>query len=384
MADHLILILAASAGILTITILLISLMRVRRRKSFHSQSHYIAGLNRMIAGDHHNALESLRKEVRKNTDNVDAYIKIGDILRKSGASDQAVRIHRDLLVRPNVNPQQHLDILRSLVLDYREGAKYDSALQICDQLIELDKRDSWTRAQKLELCEFKKDWNAAFQILKHDDRYNKTEKEARLACYKLEEGVSLADKGQEHDARVRFRDAMKLAPRNPAAYLQLADSYVREQRARDAVPVLEKLIKTCTDYSDLALMRLEQVLFDMGHFGDIEKVYLDIVKNQPKVIEAHLGLADIYEKKGELRKAVSICQRAFTIDADSLPCRLKLMKLYRKLGQHELASEIGEKLSLAQPVFTCTKCGHQSTEYFWHCPGCRAWNSADRGVRSCV
>ena len=117
-------------------------------------------------------------------------------------------------------------------------------------------------------------------------------------------GRQFVKEKREHDGRLRFREALKLNSKSVPAFLELADSYMREKRDGDALAVLEKFVKSNPSSSGLAFTRLKQVLFDLGHFSDIENIYFELAKNNPYIIEGHLGLAEIYEKKGELHKAM--------------------------------------------------------------------------------
>lgn len=100
---------------------------------------YAAGLNYLVSGETNLALEKLKSTVRKDTDNIDAYIKIGDILRENGKVDQAIKVHRDLTARTSLSLADQLLILRSLEADFEQKQAYDSALKVLEKIYELKK-----------------------------------------------------------------------------------------------------------------------------------------------------------------------------------------------------------------------------------------------------
>jgi lipopolysaccharide biosynthesis regulator YciM len=345
-----------------------------------AQKHYIDGLNLLIDGHLDPALEKLRKTVQMDTGFINAYIKIADIYRRKGEPDKAIKICRDLLIRPNLTEEQRHDILKSLAEDYIADQKWQQALVVINQLLNLNSHDHQTRQQKVIVLEQMGDWQGAFDIVRKESDLDKEEKKYRLAAYKYEQGLQLVKEQKEHDARVRFRDAIKEVSTFVPAYLEIADSYIRQDRSQDALSILKKYIKVNPNLSNLAFSRLKQVLFEMGKFGDIEQVYAELARENPQVVEGHLGLAEIYEKKGELLKAVDACKRALQADPGRVEAKLFLVRLYGKLGRDEAASDLAGELATQiisrQKHFECKMCGHLTDNYFYRCPHCRAWNSA--------
>jgi len=190
----------------------------------------------------------------------------------------------------------------------------------------------------------------------------------------------MAGKNHEREGRLCFREAIKLDDQCVAAYLELADSYMRENRLDSAVTSLKKLLQKNPGNSNAAFSRLQSLLFDLGHFGEIENVYRQVLEVNPDVADAHQGLAELYGKQGELRKAVEACNRALKIEPHRLDTKAMLVNLNSKLGRPERAAEIASDLAAAiiknVGRYVCSQCGHSKDDYFSHCPQCSAWNSA--------
>ena len=377
-------IIIALVAIIVLGFLVLSFKRKKSRSSNLVQSNYIDGLNLMITGDWDQALEKLRTTVRLDTEFIDAYIKIADILRSKNASDNATKIYRDLLVRPNLTKKQQIEINKGLAKSFKDIKQYAKALDSCTKVLTLDKNDKCAKGFKLDIYEEMGDWQNAFDVVKKSTNFSKEERNVRLACYKVEQGRQMVDLKKEREARVRFRDAIKLNKQTIQAYLELSDSYMRENRASNALESLKKLVEKNEKFSGLAFIRLKQVLFEMGHFGELESFYRDIIKSNPEVVDVYLGLAEILEKKGEIRQAIEICSKGLTYDVDRMDIKLLLVRLQSKLGNDdkaaEIASELASQLLTDRNRFFCDNCGFNTKDYFWHCPDCKSWNSAKRGI----
>jgi lipopolysaccharide biosynthesis regulator YciM len=377
--------LIALVGATTAVLIFLFAFISRRRRGPKGEAHtyYMAGLNFLLAGEKEKALDKLRSTVRIDTDYIDAYVKIGDILREMGSAEKALKIHRDLALRPVLPEEQRISVMKALAQDYYAMKQWQQALSACDNILGTDRHNQWALDMKLSLYEEMGDWHAAYDIVRKNNRLNKEEKKSRLAVYKVEQGRQAVAAKKEHDGRLCFREAIKENNKCAPAYLELADSYVREERPKDALEALDDFIKQIPQDADLAFPRLKHVLYELGQFSLMEQIYLELEKDHPEVVAGLLGLAEIYEKKGELQRAVNTCNQALAIDANRLDAKLILMRLQSKLGREEMASVLATEISnafiAAQNRFSCQNCHYSADTYFSRCPSCKAWNAARRG-----
>ncbi|RMD99973.1 MAG: tetratricopeptide repeat protein, partial [Calditrichaeota bacterium] len=297
----------------------------------------------------------------------------------AGNVDQAIKVHRDLTARSSLEPGQRLQILRALVQDYEARQKYEMALTIVQQILNQKKEDLWAREKQLQLYEEMEDWEKAAEAYKKLAKMKGGVKKSRLALYKVETGKKYAKQGDEKQARVCFREAIKMDRQCSAAYLELCDSYLRENRPEDAVNVLEKFMESSPDKAALAFSRVKEVLFSIGEFGEIENIYSQVIYRSPENWQAYLALAEIKEKKGEIEEAIEWCQRILQKNPDYAPARAHLVRYYHRSGHDQLAVEQALALlntpSNSTTVYQCRHCGHQETEPFWHCSQCQKWET---------
>ncbi len=340
---------------------------------------YTEGLNLLLSGDREAALKRFRDAVNKNSRNVDAYLKIGDILREIGQVERAINVHKYLTVRSGLTPKQREEIMRSLAKDYDDAREFDKGLEVLDKVLEENRHLFWAQEMKLRFYEKKEEWDNAFQTYKELRKSRGESKNGRLALYKVQEGLQLIDSGKEREARTRFKDAIKIDPNSPPGYIYLADSYRRENRNSDALQVLKEFMERVPAQSYLAFDRIKDLLFEGGVFGEIENVYLEIIDVQPNNLMARLALADIYEKKGELEKAIDTCLDVLEKEPVNELAKKHLVRLYHKSGDDE--KSVSQALDLIdeslkhKAMFKCKECGYKSNEPFWRCPKCQEWET---------
>lgn len=349
----------------------------RKRKDFSID--YTAALNYLLSGDKKKAFEKLKETVKKNTANIDAYIKIADILRDEGHVQRAIKIHRGLTVRNNLTQLERIQIAKSLVKDYKTAGRYDKAIETCESLLELTNNETWVQELLIQQYEEMGDWEKAFEAQKKLARKQGANKDAQLALYKVEAGLILVEQEKEHDARLRFRDAIKIDNKCAPAYLYLSDSYIRENRLSDAFKELKRFIEKAPQLSYLAFGRIKEILFETGDFGEIEHIYIELFQHNPDINSIRFALADIYERKGEIKKAIELCHEELEKHPDSELAKQYLVKYYARTNNVEKAVELSLELvddSLNEEMkFTCNNCGFTDKRPYWHCPQCHAWNS---------
>src|SRR5438128_684057 len=82
----------------------------------------------LFRGDNEEALLAFAETVRIDTDNVDAYIHIGNLLRERGEPARAINVHRELTVRSGLTTAQERTVRESLVLDLIALGRADQAV----------------------------------------------------------------------------------------------------------------------------------------------------------------------------------------------------------------------------------------------------------------
>jgi len=353
---------------------------LRPKRKLDASLEYTTALNYLILGDKKKALNKLRDAVRHDTGNIDAYLKIGDILRDQGLADRAIKIHRGLTVRRNLSVSQKMDILKSLIKDYSVIEKYDRAIQVANSLVELTHNEIWSQKVRLKLYEESGDWEKALDAQKTLQKAKGEKDDKLLALYKVEAGLKFIEDGAERDGRLKFREAIKLDKFCPPAYLYLSDSYILENRYDDALSELKKFITKAPELAYLAFNRFKEILFHLGNFGEIENIFRSLHEKNPDNESVRLAIADIYERKGELEKAIDLCYSGLEKNPDSHHAKHSLAKYLVRVGRKEEALKYALDLAEAlcdfkEDHFTCKICGYESEQPKWRCPDCFEWNS---------
>lgn len=376
-AGHILSIIFAFIIVFSVMTFLWTRVKGSRRKV--SPEPYIDALRALLAGRDQVAFRMLREVARVDPDNVDAYLKLGDLFRKGKRYDKALQIHRELTLRPSLSREQKNEILRSLADDYSESGNHQKAVSVLEELYRASEKDKPAAFRLLSEYEEMGRWEEAFELRRKIPTSDADQNRRILALYKVLWGRARADKGEFHKARVAYKEALNYDETCVPAYVYLGEAYYKDQRLPDAAEYWKKLLQAVPDAGYLVYDKLERTLFELGEYSDIAEVYEDILNRNPGNTFALCSLAQIDEKKGMIQSAIDRYQQIIDLDPSFLSARLSLAKLYLQQDRREesadLLDKLTENLPPAQEEFICGKCGYKSFEPAWRCPSCKSWNS---------
>ncbi|MFC1556541.1 tetratricopeptide repeat protein [candidate division KSB1 bacterium] len=364
-----------SLGIVAVLGIFYFLLRQKKKKKgLHEQraQAYVAALNELIAGDNRSAMELFKEAVRFDTNNIDAYLKLGMLYRLENNPGQALKIHKELTIRSGVKKTPLIEIYRNIINDLIDLRQYDEALVYCEKMLSADPKNRWALEIQPEIYEKKRDWKNAFKALKAiSDKSPETDH--RLAVYKTASGKTLMDIGEFHDARLLLKEAIKLDRSFPPAHLFLGDAYARQERRDDAVKAWRDFAEAVPEKSYLVFDYLDKAYFEAGNYGAMEVFLTKMIEKDSDNYHVLVRLGEIYFKKGEKEKAFEMTERGMKVNPHSPEALGNLIMYLNNTSDLQLIKE--KALSLAklvtEPVaYVCRNCGESSDEIQIQCPSC--------------
>lgn len=356
-------------------------LKSRKKEVIPSQRLYLEALKALVAGEEKIAFQRFKQVVAEDTENVDAYLKLGDLFRKRGQIEKALQVHNELTLRYDLSEETRLEIFKSLTEDYLAAEDWERAVSILNDILKLENRNLWAKRKLLTCYEELSSWEEALK-LREELAKDKQEKERNypiLALYKVFQGNELTAKGEYHKGRLYYKEALHYDERCVPAYLYLGEAYISDRRLEEAITCWRKLLEMVPQSGYLIFDRLEEILFEIGSYSEMAEIYDRLLKDNPKDIKALQALATIYEKKGRFDQAQQNYKSILEIDPNYLPAQLNLIKIYQETSQLDKAKtaleELSSKLEKRGEFFICSKCGYESEEPLWRCPGCKEWNS---------
>jgi lipopolysaccharide biosynthesis regulator YciM len=357
---------------------------------------YYRGLNYLLSDQPSGNLDSFISSLEVNSDTLDTHLAVGNLMRRKGEVDSAIRIHQNLLSRPSLHREHlhraHLELAR----DFISAGLLDRAERLLEDLVtEAPEQRGVARRHLLEIYQDEKEWGKAIEaaralrpkktLLKPPAPQDKgiVIALAHYCCELAEQTFAIND---VQGARAYLKKAIDYDGQCVRASMLLAEIEFKTEHFQRAIKVLHR-VKT-QDITlvpeTVALLRSTyQQLGNQRGFFD----YLNSCQNVYPSASIMLALVDdVQQREGDVAAAefmgVEMKRRP------SLRGLSRLVELHianskdRAKDNLTLLQLLIEQLLSSKSHYQCQHCGFSAKQLRWLCPGCKVWGEMKplRGV----
>jgi lipopolysaccharide assembly protein B len=346
---------------------------------------YFKGLNYLLNEQHEQAIASFEEVARLDPETAELYFALGNLFRKRGETERAIRIHRNLLERADLPEAQRQQALFCLAQDYLNAGIFDRAESAFSAL---SKTDYAPQAQRelAKLYEKESNWEAAIACLQ---RYLATPKLAASEQASAKEDLShyaceLAASHIQQKAYALAQAALTLAsdafPGNPRHTVCSANLLVLQDQAAQATSLLTPLVAAQPALTALAIQTLLPQKDDATVMGTLQRWALaapsaDAIKPLLPVLQAQGDIAGMLELLGALTAQLKQApQRLATAGLLLSHSANPAFAAHSQAWQVQAQNTVGSLTSRYDRP-TCSHCGFKASRHQWRCPGCGRWNT---------
>lgn len=356
--------------------------RTRRRRARDPERtrrpHYLLGLNYLVSDQPGAAIRELSRAVREETDAVEAYLALGNLLRENGQTERAIDVHKSLLHRKDLSDWERLQVLFSLGLDFKKAGLIDRAERTFREVAQRDPDHLASLRCLQQIQEELGSWEEATRLERRIRRAEDGASSDRLPALECEWARSL-ESTEPATARERYEVALSLRPDYAPGHLGLARLDLAEGRVEAAVDHLERVIVAGPPWALAALEPLSRACRRRQDDGPLERACDAVLEREPRAWRAHLMRARVQMRREETEAAHRSLELALGERPGSLAVQRQLWELLRIEGQGmerfvELLDEALEDARLVDP-FVCLRCRFKSAELLARCPHCQQWHT---------
>lgn len=352
-----------------------------RGSSRHGQkalsSSYFRGLNFLLNEQPDKAIEVFLEIAEINRDTVETHLALGNLFRRRGEMDKAIRFHKHIISRPSLTDEQRSQALLELGEDYMRAGLLDRAERLFSELLDHDSRAQVPTRQLLDIYQQEKDWEKAIAKARHLQGDN-VQRQSLIAQFYCEMASQELEAGHFDEVCKLLRQARQHDSSNPRARLLQGELAWRQQDWESAA---RHYRDACEVDSDCAIQVLDRIVECHQRIDALEELnqWLSELADNSTLTTPVLALARL--------KAENSIQAAVDYLLEQLSHRPTvrgleyLMDLLNRQGVSldqvgpELIRDLMQKLLEGQPRYRCQHCGFSGTSYHWLCPSCRRWNT---------
>lgn len=340
---------------------------------------YFKGLNFLLNEQPDKALEVFIRVAEVDSDTVETHFALGNLFRRRGEVDRAIRVHQNLIARPTLTRAHRAQALFELSQDYLRAGLLDRAEGILLELVAVQNYTDRALHSLISLYEQQKDWDQAIAMRHRLQTHTGMSEEETVAQYLCELAQTALIAQDAILARRLLKRAQSHSPLGVRANLLLAQMAEVDEDWALSQQYYQRILEHEIRYATEVLPALTRVTREMEEGDDSLGAFLSEVRRRDPTASAYIAIAAILDS--EMDDPVStVCVN------DYLRTEPGLQSLYQMFvspsdGDHVPPLRDLEPLRIALrsmlshgPRYRCEECGFRSKTLYWQCPSCKTWN----------
>ena len=335
---------------------------------------YLKGLNFLLNEQTDQALEHFLKMVRVDDKTIETHFALGSLFRRRGEVDRAIRIHQNIIARPDLAAEQRDQALYSLARDYQKAGLLDRAEKLFVRLAQ----GSRYQVQALEnLCtiyEQEKDWEKAIESGQQLEVLGGRSLALQIAHYYCELAEAAAARGDYNAAREYVRNAQAGRPRTLRGALTRAHIAQETDDSTTALKLYTRIIDEHTYLIAEALPEIVAIYERENRLADLDKSLKSMLAKNPDMSGLVAYTAIVNDIGGV--PVIDECVEQYLLNEPTLAEFVDLDQIGK--GREEGLARVRRALAgiaARSPRYQCQECGFSSQRMLWQCPSCRAWET---------
>ncbi|MFM9915732.1 MAG: lipopolysaccharide assembly protein LapB [Rhizobacter sp.] len=349
--------------------------RQLKREQRDAPKAYFKGLNLLLNEQHDKAIDAFIEAVQQDPDTSDLHFALGNLFRRRGEYERAVRVHQHLLNRADLPPAERDRAQHGLAQDFMQAGLFDRA-ETAWRALEGTAYDTDARLALLTLHERSRDWRSAVDDAQKLERGSTGSYASRIAHYWCELALEADARQQPADADDALRRAHDAAPQAARPMVMAGRRLARQGRHAEALEAWGELLTAHPSSFNLVA-------------GDYAASAI-ACKAQDT---ARLRLVALHQKKPsiDLLNAIGLLDTDPASRRDRIRTQLSLLPTLSAaqavLHEQEASatpllpadlaavSEVIGRAAKAGQRYRCAACGFEAQNHHWQCPGCLGWDT---------
>jgi lipopolysaccharide assembly protein B len=339
---------------------------------------YFKGLNFLLSEQPDKAIDAFIEIVKLDPETADLHFVLGNLFRRRGETERAIRVHQNLLSRPDLPEEQKIQAQYELGMDYLKAGLLDRAEETFDQLLDTP-YSAQARKALLEIFQREKEWTRAIEAARALQEAGAGGRQKEIAQFYCE--LAQDELVNTHpDAALELLDKAVVTDRkNVRATMLVGDAYLAKGDLEGAVQAWRRVEQQSVPHVALVAQRL------MDGYRSLRRQQEGVNLLKSYLAEASsIDLLEVVFKAVLELDGVEAANQLVIDELRRTPTLLGLDKLLEARLMHA-PPEVRPELALVKNLvhgyaqklarYQCSHCGFKARQFYWQCPGCSRWES---------
>lgn len=338
---------------------------------------YLKGLNFLLNEQTDQALEHFLKMVRVDNKTIETHFALGNLFRRRGEVDRAIRIHQNIIARPDIAAEQRDQALFSLAKDYLKAGLLGRAENLFMRLAEGSRHQVDALEQLCGIYEQEHEWQKAIDASQQLETLSGNSLELEIAHYYCELAEQAASENDYAAARQFVKKSQSGRPRTLRGALTRAEIARDSNDTRTALRLFHRVLNEHNYLITEALPKLVEIHEREGSIRELERALESMLNKNPEM-RTDVAYTAIVNNIGGIG-IIDECVEGYMLNEPTLGEFIDLQHMQN--GGEDRAAALSKirsalsKLAESTPRYQCKECGFSSRKLLWQCPSCKDWET---------
>lgn len=340
---------------------------------------YFVGLNFLLNEEPDKAVDVFIKMLEVDSSTVETHLAVGKLFRRRGEVDRAIRIHQNLIARPQLDKIYREQSLFELGQDYLAAGVLDRAERVFSDLATVKDYSLPALHALLDIYQQEKSWENAIQVARKLENISKKSIQPIIAHYYCELAEIAHAKGQNEQTNQYLKQALLCDNHCVRASLLQAKLDMNNSDYKSALRHLKRVKTQNPDYLSEAIETLAACYEKLNEEEKLVAYLMQVLQEYPKIPVVLILSERIRKWKGDKKAANFVAdyvRRYPSISGLHLFINLHMSSVEgRAHDDLMILHGLTKKLLANKPDYRCVSCGFAGKTLHWQCPGCKQWSS---------
>ena len=357
----------------------LSIRRAKAENLHHIHPDYFKGLNYVLNEQPDKAIEVFIRMLEVDTETIETHLALGNLFRRRGEVDRAIRIHQNLIARPNLNPEYRDIALLELAMDYMRSGLLDRAETLYKELVSAGAHTQQAHTELLDIYQQEKDWDNAITIAQKMESVSGRKLNNVIAQFFCEKAEEILNTGGREHVMDYLHKALSIDPDCARASLLEGHLLQHDGKFKQAIKVYKRIEQQDPELLPEAIIPLLTCYRELDAVDDYIE-YLQEMVALHSGITVILTLADlIFEKQGTseaIRFITTELKKHPTVKGVDSLIQYVLTEAEGSTRESLMSiKELTARLLKSRSAYKCNHCGFDAKSLHWYCPSCRHWST---------
>jgi lipopolysaccharide assembly protein B len=353
--------------------------RLRGQQVSRLSTTYFRGLNFLLNEQPDKAIEVFLEIAEVDKGTVETHFALGNLFRRRGEVDRAIRVHQNLVDRPKLTEEQRTQAVLELGEDFMRAGLLDRAEQLFAELVKLNASAPQALKHLISIYQQERDWPKAID---HARRFETATGEpkgkliAQFHCELAEQARSVGDiaAARRHLAEAYRDDSNCIRAGIVEGQIELAAG-----NDQAAIRAFERVARHDVEYLPEFLKALLGCYERRGERARARAFLAEMIERYPGV-SALLAQTRLIEQDEGLSAATDYLTRQLrqrpSVRGQGALIELSLSQVRPQEREDLLVlKQLTDQLVAGTPAYRCGRCGFGARAHHWQCPSCKNWGT---------